>query len=466
MISRYQTLLLVAATFLGALDASIVGPALNTFRAEWGLSDRSLSWVFGAFYFCYLAGAPLLASISDLKGRKGVLLLAMGLFTAGSGIIAAAGSFPWVLAGRALQGLGVAGIMPTVLAYIGDGLPREKQGMALGMIGSGMGVAFILGPVLGGILIRYSWRALFLINIPLGIAYLALARKGLRDIRKEGAAAFDVPGLALMSVAFGLLAWGINRLEADDFPGSLISWRCLPFLAAALLLLPVFYRLEMASPSPALDPRVLRSRNMVLVNLLSVGAGVCMVSVFFLPRAAAEAFHVGAAAASLRILPAVLAFVAGSAACGALLGKFPTKAILLAGLGLVALGMVVIASLGNEPVWFYSGTMALGAGLAGTTGPPLRYIVNAEAAEADRGTCQALLLSCQTIGQLVGSVGIGALSDAGGTAAWPFATAYSALAALAAALFLLSLGLVPESVPDRDRSAAETGAAAIMEANS
>ena len=148
---------------------------------------------------------------------------------------------------------------------------------------------------------------------------------------------------AVMSLAFGLLAWGINRIDVADFTGSLFSWGCLPYLAAPLALLPLFYLVEMRSSAPALNPRVMRSRNMMLVNILSIGSGASLVSVFFLPRVAAETFHVSAAGASLRIMPAVLAFVAGSVGCGALLGKLNTRSILVAGQAIVAAGMALLA---------------------------------------------------------------------------------------------------------------------------
>src|SRR5690606_30090581 len=126
MISRYQIFLLVSATFLASLDASIIGPALNTFRIEWEVAERDLSWVFSAYFFFYLVGAPLMARVSDLRGRKKVLIASMGIFTAGSLLIAMSGSYAPLLVGRAMQGIGVAGIMPVILAYIGDRLPREK----------------------------------------------------------------------------------------------------------------------------------------------------------------------------------------------------------------------------------------------------------------------------------------------------------------------------------------------------
>jgi len=443
MISRYQIFLLVSATFLASLDASIIGPALNTFRIEWEVAERDLSWVFSAYFFFYLVGAPLMARVSDLRGRKKVLIASMGIFTAGSLLIAMSGSYAPLLVGRAMQGIGVAGIMPVILAYIGDRLPREKQGMALGMIGLSLGLAFLLGPLLGGLLISYSWRALFYINIPLGIAFMILAYKGLPEDSGRKTTVFDVPGLAIMCAAFGLLAWGINRIDVNDFLASLFSTRCLPYLALATALLPLLYRVESRSPSPALNPKVLRSRNMVLVNILSIGAGVSMVSVFFLPLAASEALHVSASGASVRILPAVAAFVLGSLACGALLSKSPTRTILLGGQLLLASGMSMLAWKGNIPAVFYASIVIMGCGLSGITGPPLRYIVNAEAPDRERGTCQALLLSCQVIGQLIGGSGMGAMSDGGHGALGPYTTAYFALIGVTGLMFLVALGIGP-----------------------
>ena len=122
-----------------------------------------------------LVSTPLMAKLSDSFGRRSIYVMDVTIFAAGSLVVAFAPSFAFVLIGRAIQGLGAGGIFPVASAVIGDTFPPEKRGRALGLIGAVFGLAFLIGPILGGVLLLAGWRWLFLINLPIAAVVIVMA---------------------------------------------------------------------------------------------------------------------------------------------------------------------------------------------------------------------------------------------------------------------------------------------------
>ena len=145
---------LFVGVLMGALDLAIIGPALPAIQSDFNLDNRDLSWLFTVYVLAQLIGTPLFAKASDKYGRRNVYLVCVAGFGLGSLLLVLASSYETLLLGRTVQGLGASGIFPVAAAVIGDTFPKEKQGSALGLIGAVFGLAFLLGPVLGGILLR------------------------------------------------------------------------------------------------------------------------------------------------------------------------------------------------------------------------------------------------------------------------------------------------------------------------
>jgi MFS family permease len=152
--TRNQILLvLFLGVLMGALDIAIVAPALPSIQAFFTVGDRILTWTFTIYVLFNLIGTPLMAKLSDTYGRRSIYTLDVTLFALGSLIVALspANMFAMLLIGRALQGFGAGGIFPVASAVIGDTFPPEKRGGALGLIGAVFGLAFLVGPILGGV---------------------------------------------------------------------------------------------------------------------------------------------------------------------------------------------------------------------------------------------------------------------------------------------------------------------------
>src|SRR5512140_1201340 len=170
--NRILTVLFIGV-LMAALDIAIVGPALPAIQKAFTVSDRTLTWMFSIYVLFNLIGTPLMAKLSDMFGRRMVYVVDVSLFAAGSLVVALSPAFSVVVIGRAIQGLGAGGIFPVAAAVIGDTFPADKRGRALGLIGAVFGVAFIIGPILGGLLLTYlGWPWLFMINLPIAIGVI------------------------------------------------------------------------------------------------------------------------------------------------------------------------------------------------------------------------------------------------------------------------------------------------------
>ncbi len=222
--------ILFFGVLMAALDIAIVGPALPAIQTAFQVDARALSWVFNIYVLMNLIGTPLMAKLSDRYGRRAIYVLDIALFAAGSALVMLAPSFTFVIIGRAVQGLGAGGIFPVAAAVIGDTFPPEKRGSALGLIGAVFGLAFIVGPVVGGLLLLLSWHWIFAVNIPIAFLIMWLAWRTLPSTTQQVNTAFDWVGMAVLTVILGALAFGLNQIDAANLAGSVTSWLVWPFL--------------------------------------------------------------------------------------------------------------------------------------------------------------------------------------------------------------------------------------------
>ncbi len=435
-------LVLFLGVLMGALDIAIVGPALPVIQKSFGADERSIAWIFTIYVLFNLISVPLMAKLSDAVGRRQIYVLDVTLFALGSLLVALSPSLGVLLVGRAIQGFGSGGVFPVASAVIGDTFPPEKRGSALGLIGAVFGIAFLVGPILAGVLLKFtSWHWLFILNLPIAASVIAMSLRILPATHPPQQRAFDLAGMVLLGVMLAALTYGINQIDTAHFVTSLATLNVWPFLLLAVLLVPFFIFVEQRASNPIVHLGLFNSRQVTVVSFIAVGAGLGEASIVFVPSFVVAAFGVKPEEASFMLVPAILAMGLGSPFAGRTLDRAGSKVVLLMGSACVAAGMLVVALLGTNLVFFYLAALLAGFGLGILLGAPLRYVILNEAPASERAAAQGVLTLDTSIGQLVSGALVGAIATSLGGGVAGYGTAFLVVGFVMLLLTGLTFGL-------------------------
>lgn len=437
--SRRLMPVLFIGVFMAALDTAVIAPAIPALRDTFAVDNREVGLVMIVFILCSLTSTALLANLSDRYGRRPVYLASIACFALGSLVIAVSPRFWMIILGRAIQGVGAGGIIPTASAVIGDAFPVEQRGRALGLIGATYGMAFVLGPPLAALLmVVLSWHWIFFLNLPIAAVVLALGARILPDRRPTGTQPpIDLLGIVVVFVLLSSLVLGITRV-ADAFAGGLLwPW----FLGAACVMLALLVVVERRAAWPMVPLSLFANRQLATAYLLTVGAGFGMGGVIFLTSIATLAYAVAPKYAGFVLLPLVICSMLGSMGAGRLLNRVGPRGLILAGFAFLGIGYGAAAFTGYGLWGFLAATMPVGLGVGIVVGGALRSIAIDEAPVHVRGSAQGLINICTSIGTLLASATIGAVADFRGGGASGFGVAYLAVAALMLVMLIIALTL-------------------------
>ncbi len=438
--------LLFTGVLMGALDISIVGPAIPAIEETIKVDHRSLSWIFSIYVLFNLVGVSLLSKLSDLYGRRNIYVFSVAVFAIGSLIVAMANDITLLLIGRAVQGFGASGIFPVASAVIGDIYPPEKRGRTLGMIGAVFGIAFIIGPVIAGVLLLwFKWNALFLINLPIAAVVIFYAWRMLPSKKSVVKPHFDWMGMVLIALLLSSFAYGINNIEASEGVKGILSLNVFPFLLITLITLPVFVILEKRSPSPVVKIELFDVKQIRIVGLVAFGTGIIQAVTIFVPEMAVNLFGVTTSQASFMLIPFVLAIAIGSPVAGRLIDKIGSRAIVMAGLMLAATGLLFFYFNSASKVNFYTAGIFMGLGSAMLQGSALRYIMLNEVQSSERALGQGIITLFTSTGQMTGATLIGIVVASMSSRVDGYSKSFLIIAVIALSVMIISYRLKSRS---------------------
>ncbi len=406
---RNLLLILFAGVLMGALDIAIIGPALPAIKNDFMIDVRNSSWIFNIYLIAHLVAVPLFSKLSDTYGRRDIYIINILLFALGSLVIVLSNSFLVLLIGRAVQGFGAGGIFPVASAVIGDTFPVEKQGSALGLIGAVFGLAFILGPLIGGILLLVSWHLIFAINIPFAIIIIYFAFKLIPKTKNMSAGKFDFAGLVVLSIILILASVSVNSLKTEKFISSIVDLKIILPLLITTILIFLFIAIERKVSNPIINPALFSSKQLVITYLVGFGAGVAESSAMFMPLFAKDNFGLTESTASFMLLPMVLAMLVGAPVSGKLIDKKGPRFTLTIGILALFAGFSAFTFFGFYMAGFYFSGLLIGFGLAFLLGAPLRYLINRECGKEVRASGQGIVTISTTSGQILSAALLGAL---------------------------------------------------------
>ncbi|PRY51889.1 EmrB/QacA subfamily drug resistance transporter [Geodermatophilus tzadiensis] len=444
--------LAIAAQVMVVLDVSVVNVALPSISRGLHLSTADLQWTVSAYVL--LSGGLLLLGgrIADLFDRRGAFLTGVGLFTAAS-LTSALAQAPWMLiVSRAAQGAGAALLTPAALSIVMTVYAGRQRRTALAVWGTVGSLGIAAGVLFGGALTSaLGWRAVFVINVPIGVAVvLGTLRAVARGASRTGALRrLDVPGA--LTLVGGLLAL-VSGIEATRSAGWTAPRTWLA-LAAAAVLLTAFARLERRVPEPLVPPATWRTRSLVSASAVMAGVtGVVVGAVFLTSLYLQDVLGSSPVVAGLQFLPLAAAITLTAAVASRVIGHLGARTLVLGGLVGTAGGALLLAANAGGASYVADvlpGSLLLGAGV----GPV--FVAVAVAAMGDvpgesSGLASGLMMTGHEIGAALGVAGLTAVAGDLATSAGlvdGYGRAFVATVGVLAALVVLTALALPGGRP-------------------
>lgn len=403
---RWLTLAtLCAATLVAQVDTSVVNLAVRPVGAYFHVQVSALQWVVDSYNLVYAVLLLTGGLLADIYGRRRVFMAGAGVFTLASLLCAAAPSVAILITGRALAGVGAALLLPASLAIIRVVWSDAAQrGRALGIWAACNGLAFVIGPGLGGVLIgRFGWRSIFLVVVPLGLAALLLASRSIPESSDPQHRRFDASAQLLGALALGGLA--VAAIQSHDALGAALA-----ALAVSLVALVLFLKLEAKRGPRALVPLdMFRNREFSGAVAATAGMTFGMYGVLFLlPLTWQSAGTLEPLGAGLALMPMALVFVLVSPFSGALTRRLGARFMTGGGVTIIGCGLLVIAATARSASLpaVEVGMMLTGLGMGLATGPLMGAAVGAVGA-ARSGTAAALFNVVRMAGATIGVAVLG-----------------------------------------------------------
>jgi EmrB/QacA subfamily drug resistance transporter len=362
---KWWTLLAVsAATFMLLLDITVVNVALPSIRQDLGASFTDLQWVVDAYALTLAALVLPAGSLADRLGRRRLFAAGLAIFSVASLLCALAPDPTLLSLARALQGVGGAVLFAVSLALVAQEFPAGRQrGTAMGLYGATIGIAVAIGPLVGGALTDgLGWSSIFYLNLPVGVAALAVTQLKLRDSRDPNATRVDWAGAVTFSGALLLLVLALLRGNAEGWGSRLI----VSLLAGSAALLVAFVAIQRRASEPMLPLGLFKLPSFTGVQLAAFTVSGSLLAMFlYLTLYLQNYLGYSPLEAGLRYLPiTLLAFLFGPIA-GALLSRVPARALLSAGLGMTGVGLLLMSGIqtGSEWTTLLGGFLVAGAGV-------------------------------------------------------------------------------------------------------
>ncbi len=358
---------ILLALFLGALDQTVVGTALPKVVTDLGGNDY-YTWVVTIYLLTSTITVPFYGKLSDLLGRKPMLLFGISVFLIGSALSGLSQEMWQLILFRGIQGVGAGALFPIALAVIGDLFTPAERGRYQGLFGAVFGLSFLVGPALGGFLTdTVSWHWVFYVNLPIGLVSLLVVWRLLPNIKHPDVTrSIDYLGAAIFTVAISLFLIGLTNKQTGEWTDQWVGG----LIAAGVALFVVFLFVESRAAEPIVPLDLFRNRtyatSIAATFLVSFGF---FGAVIFVPRWFQVVQKFGATESGYQMFPLLLGLIASSIISGQIIARTGKYKILVAGsVALMTLGIFLMTHLtaDTDLLVFYGWMFITGVGIGPT----------------------------------------------------------------------------------------------------
>ncbi|MBJ7609062.1 MAG: DHA2 family efflux MFS transporter permease subunit [Candidatus Dormibacteraeota bacterium] len=443
----------VTAMFMSIMDTTIVNVGLPAFARDFHVSPPATDGVVVGYLVSLAVWIPASGWIGDRYGTKRTFLFALGLFTAASIACGLSQSVLQLVISRVIQGIGGGMLTPTGTAMLFRAFPPARRARAARILVIPTVMAPALGPVIGGALVdNLSWRWVFFVNVPIGMAAFGFGLLALTEHRERAREPFDVFGFLLAGSGFGLLLFALSEAAADGWTSLLV----VATGASGVALVVTLVAVELRRSAPMIDFRILRHRLFGVINLASLFAASGFIGLLFITTIYLQAARgFSALAAGSSTAPEAIGVLVASQLVGRIYPRIGPRRLMVSGMALVAAATVLLSAVMTGDLWVFRAVMFLiGIGWAFVV-IPMNAGAFAEISPRDTGRASALYnaqrqlaaaLGVATLATIVGSqLNSGAITGNVGV----FREAFLVAAAFALAGAVVALGI-------RDSDAAST----------
>jgi EmrB/QacA subfamily drug resistance transporter len=397
------------ALFMIMLDNTVVNVALPSIQKDLGASLSSLEWTVNAYTLTFAVLLVTGGRLGDILGRRRMFLFGVVVFALSSAAIGLAPDQAWLVAGRALQGIGAAFMMPATLSIITVTFPPEERGKAIGTWAGVSALALAIGPVVGGALTEYvTWRAIFFLNLPVAVGAVIVTLFAAQESRDDTSRhTIDWPGIAAIST--GLTALVLALIEGNSWGWG--SPEIVALLITAAIGLIAFAVVELRVREPMVDFALFRSSTFLGTNAVAFIVSFAMLAMFFFTALYMQnILGYSAIQAGVRFLPATLMIVLIAPVAGRLTDRIGPRQPMVVGLTLVAIALFLQTRIDLHTGYelLLPAFILMGIGMALTMSPMSTAAMNAVAAQK-AGVASGILSMSRMVGGTFGVAALGAL---------------------------------------------------------
>ncbi|MGE5298861.1 MAG: MDR family MFS transporter [Acidobacteriota bacterium] len=410
-------LAVMSGLFLVALDQTIIATALTSIVEEFK-SFSSLGFVVTAYMLTTTITVPLAGKLSDMYGRRPMLIIGVTVFTLGSLLSGLSPSVEWLIAWRALQGIGGGIITSQAFTIVGDLFSPRERGRWQGLIGAVFGMSSVVGPLIGGWLtdgqhilgITTDWRWTFFINVPIGIAAGVIIAMNLPNIKHDTKHYPDYKGAALLSLTLAAIVLAVDNTKVV-FAGLIDNGISLTAIQVTLWIVAVlaaifFVRVERRARQPILPLSFFKNQTYAILTIVTLLFGAAfMGSILYLTQFNQQVYGASASDAGFMLLPMVGGMMVSSIATGQLVSKFGRyKPFIVTGFGIATLSILALVTLQPDTPYWHEAVIMAFAGLGlGMAMPILSLAVQNEFEQKDLGAATSSVQLFRGLGSTVGT---------------------------------------------------------------